>query len=58
MLFENKKKINKWKVLLDRRRPFMNRVGKFRFAHAEHTRVQQVAHPTVCPTKHYEQLCL
>ena len=35
------------------------RVGKFRFAHAERTRVQpapkgQVAHPAVCPTKQQE----
>jgi hypothetical protein len=29
MLFENKEKINKQKVLLDSRRPFMNRVRYF-----------------------------
>jgi hypothetical protein len=33
MLFENKKIINKRKVLLDRRRPFMNRMGNL-FARA------------------------
>ena len=31
MLFENKKKINERKALIDRRRPFMNRVCKHRF---------------------------
>ena len=35
MLFENKKKINNQKILLDSRQPFMNRVCKIHFAHAE-----------------------
>jgi hypothetical protein len=50
-LFEKTKDEKRENILLDSRQPFMNRVGKFRFAHAERTRVQRVSHLTKLVSK-------